>query len=349
MLKLVLAFRNLGLPFSLKVRIQRKHRSANLLVEFLQKINAESGPQIVNNFMFQVRKGQNYVRQFLACRNARREVANLYFLKIESEVRARLVKEENERDVLRQSVLSEIPGIAETQYRFKALKNRNASLQSKTRRMLSEIKERDAKWQAEEMRMHLRNKKPNHELNINSIDEDADGNNSLDGSIDSIDTHNASLFSVGSRYSLNDHKLVGIPPISIKAKKGNVLARFIEADVRVKVVAREVRKMRINYLMSTNGFVKTSVNRVVEEKDAKIILETGKDAMIKLRLISEEQMTVEQVERPHFYLFTGSYGGRTWRSLILAQVLADVEKSKLNQPLLKFRPASNLVRHNCFS
>jgi len=332
MLKIVLAFRNLGLPFSLKVRIRRKHRSADLLKHFFYKMKSESGPQIVNNFMYQVRKGQTYVRQFLACRLARREVANLYFLKIEGEIRQRLIREERERELNAMNVLNEIPGIAETQYRFKAMKSKNSRLQNKTKRMMAEIRERDMKWE-----MKNQNRKYHLTQDVSKSDEDNNTTNIDDSSISS-----GSIFTQGSHYTITDANM-GIHIPAIKARRGNPLARFIESDLRQKIVTKEVRKMRVNYLEETSGFVATALNKVIEEKDARKILETGKDAMINLRVISEEQMTTTVVERPKFMLFTGCYKGRTWRSLILSQVLADVEKQKEQQPKVVFRPAKTLL------
>ena len=46
MMQLVLAFKNLGLEFSLNVRIRRKHRSMEIIKNFFHKVQTEAGPQV---------------------------------------------------------------------------------------------------------------------------------------------------------------------------------------------------------------------------------------------------------------------------------------------------------------
>jgi len=144
MLKLVLAFKNLGLEFSLKVRIRRKYRHIEIIKNFFRKVKNEAGPQIVKSFMHNVRKAQTYVRCFLACRAARRELCSRFWVKIESKIRSDLVAAQHARHIESQNTLSNVPEIMETIFKFRASKSKAIRMVSSLRRLEHERHEKNS-------------------------------------------------------------------------------------------------------------------------------------------------------------------------------------------------------------
>ena len=280
MLKLVLAFKDLGLPFTLKVRIRRKHKFVETIKAFLDKIKAEAGPQIIKTFMHNVRKAQNYVRMFLACRKSRRELCNRYWVKIETKIRGEMHAKMREKMSQSQRLLAEIPDMMEVQYKFKAMRG-------KVRRQMQKVKEvegvRKERWGA------------------------------------------------------------GVDGRSEVEKEEKKAERFVEASVREELVIKYVRSMRVAYLEETSTFAGGTVNNVIEDTNvAKILFKGGKAEMANLKVFAEEMMTVKQLERPKFCLFTGCYGGMTWRGVVEEAVRADTAAKSKGEKKVVFRSVKML-------
>ncbi len=310
MLKLVMAFKNLGLPFTLGIRIRRKQRGIGFIKRFLEKVKKEAGPQIVKTFMYNVRKAQSYVRTFLACRAARRELCNRYWVKIEVQIRSEMAQHAKERSRASQSVLSEIPDMVETQYKFKAVKSKASKLLLKNKRLEVEL---DEKWSHVGL-VHPRDR--------------VEGGNRGD-----------KVGQVGDESNVSDGKFGNRPQSPSKKDSG----KMIDPAIRGKVVMTKVKDMRVAYLDSIKGFVSNKRNAVVGEDEARALVQRGgKGEMQKLKVLAEEMMTTTEVKRPSFFLFTGNYGGINWRAVVEAEIKRDSARRKKSERKIEFRPVQSI-------
>ncbi|GMH97884.1 hypothetical protein TrST_g11263 [Triparma strigata] len=318
MMQLVLAFKNLGLEFSLSVRIKRKHRYMEIIKNFFHKVQAEAGPQIVKTFMYNVRKAQAYVRTFLACRKARREICSRFWIKIEASIRNKIVSQNHQRHILSQQILSEVPEVMDTVYKFRAAKGRARRAISKMKLVEAERHKRNAAFS------HSTGLPPRHEKKaveqkeaVVEVDDDGD----------------------------DDEK----KQLEAKRKRNAALNQFIPVNARERIVHTYVRKMRVNYLDHTKGFVATTKNYVVESnEEAKVLFESGKGSLQKMRVLAKDLMTTRALDRPMFCLFTGNYPDKdtgdiaTWYDIISEEVEKDIKRRRKNDAPVVFRPASDI-------
>ena len=132
-----------------------------------------------------------------------------------------------------------------------------------------------------------------------------------------------------------------LPAVSAaKKSKKNMLSSFIEPEIREALVHKEVRNMRIAYLESVKDFVASAENFAADTDSAKILFKKGKGHMQQLKMLASDLMTTTDVQRPMFCLFTGTYGSKTWKSVIEHAVKKDMEKKKTTTKI--FRPASGI-------
>ncbi|GMI37256.1 hypothetical protein TeGR_g13174, partial [Tetraparma gracilis] len=246
MMKLVLAFKNLGLEFSLKVRIRRKHRSIEVIKTFMDKIKKEAGPQIVKTFMYNVRKAQTYVRTFLACRKARRELCNRYWVKIEHSIRGEMSSAARLHREVSQRLLAEIPDMMETQFKYRALK-------SKIKRQLMKTKMVEGE----------------HKLSKQVLSSNASHHHHAHSSTTNKAKKEAALAVEKERERE-----------ALKKREEAHKSHFIDTETREKLVNKFVRSMRVAYIHETSGFKERSQNNVITDPNAaKILFKGGKAEM----------------------------------------------------------------------
>ncbi|GMH92886.1 hypothetical protein TL16_g12480 [Triparma laevis f. inornata] len=343
MMQLVLAFKNLGLEFSLNVRIRRKHRSMEIIKNFFHKVQTEAGPQIVKTFMYNVRKAQTYVRQFLACRKARRELCGRFWLKIEAAIRNKIVSQNHQRHIVSQQILSEVPELMDTVYKFRAAKGKARRAISKMKMVEVERHKKNAAFS------HERNHGKNHGHGGHGHSlKSADRRQSSSGLPPRPDKKKEEHSSSNNNNNKDSVDLVQ-KQLEAKKKRNAALNQFIPPNVREHIVHAYVRKMRINYLDHTKGFVATTENYVVEtNEEVKVLFEDGKGSLQKMRVLAEDLMTTRALDRPMFCLFTGKYPDKdtgsiaSWYDIILSEVEKDIHRRKKDDAPVVFRPASDI-------
>jgi hypothetical protein len=372
MLKLVLAFKDLGLPFSLKVRIRRKHKAVELIKELLDKAKKEAGPAIVKVFMGNVRRAQRYVRIFLACRAARREVVTRYWIKLETKMRIGMKEAARLQQAASQRLLSEIPDMIETQTKFEMIRRKVRKQMIKTKAVETERlglwgdAEKDAAGHAtkkgtkvnmlkkKKKSKKLRRKKTKDKKAV-SIEEEgglerddgsgsgadgADGGGGGDEAGESEEEYETS-----SESEQGGDGGGGATTAAANAKptrNGNM----VDPVRREQIIAQYVRTMRIKYLEATNDFVSRSQNNFIEDfNEVKVLFQEskgGSEGMQRLKQFASDLMTTKVVSKPSFCLFTGAYAGLTWKDLVAAEVKRDTLMRGSSVKSVVFRPVKEL-------
>ena len=330
MLRLVLAFKNLGLGFSIKVRIRRKHKAADLLQKFLYKVKSEAYPSIIKAFVYSVKKAQRSSKQFVECQRARKEVMNKMWLKLEMTIRSEFAVKAKAIAAANQKLLDNNPDMVDTQYRFAAAKSKVSRLLIKTKELNTVRIEKFGAIETHRTANHTvdsklagERKSSKSTKSLLALSENEEINSSTSGGI------------TQHRTSISQHK------------KRDPNSITLDLHTREQIIAAELTNFRKAYMVHTNNFVASVRNKVVDSSIAKRLLlaeaeEKGTESK-ELQALAADMMTTKVFVKPTFKLFTASYGGKTWRSIIEEAVKKDIIIQKRNAPKLEFRPCGHLI------